>query len=193
MNFWMQTLLPAVPFLAVVAVTIGVVVIAVRSRMDVERRPDWRRTAWIWLALCWCAGCLYITVVASSGFANPSVTSSPVDLVPFRELWLEGAGLGGIAVLERLANLAMFLVGGFLVALATEWRVGAITWGFLALGAGIEIAQYLLPSSRSVTVDDVLWAVVGGALGALLAVPLRRQRERVERRRVDIGKTMVEQ
>lgn len=161
-----------IPLFLVVAGVLAAVVFAARAMMPESRRPDTATLVLVWAMITWLSGVLMITVLASAVFPVPGEQISSVDLVPFRELIEEGPGLGGIAILERLANIVMFLVGGFITSLAMGWRVGRTTVAFLVLGVAIEVVQYIIPGSRVATIDDVLWAVAGGALGALLAMPV---------------------
>lgn len=169
----MSTYAPMIPFFLLVVVCLGVVLfVANRVRLPSRRLAAGRMTL-IWIMACWLAGVLMITVIASLGMENYFHPGSQVDLIPFRTLVEDGPGLGGIAVGERLANIAMFLVGGLVTAVAMGWGVGRTAVVFLVFGAVIEAVQFVVPGSRAVTTDDVLWAVIGGALGAVLALPVR--------------------
>lgn len=173
MSTWTSNYLPMIPAFLVAAGFLALLLTAVQRLRKSERRLPAGRLALIWVMVCWLAGVLMITVVSSLGTGNPAAPDSQVDLIPFRTLLNEGAGLGGIAVIERLANIAMFLVGGVVTSVALGWGVARTTVSFLILGAAIETIQFVVPGSRAVTTDDVLWAVIGGATGAWLALPMR--------------------
>lgn len=163
-------------FMPLAALALGIVVGTVWHRMPVARRWTPTRTALLWTMLCWLTAVLYITVIVSWGSTPTSLIPGSnefrVDLVPLRDLVVNGPGLGGIGLLERGVNLLMFSVGGVLTALALNWGVLRTALLFLVGGASIELTQFLA-TDRSVTADDVLWALLGGLLGALIATPLR--------------------
>lgn len=173
MSMWVSTYAPMIPFFLLVAACLGVGLVVANRVRPVFRRLAAGRMGLVWIMVCWLAGVLMITVVATLGMENHFHSGSQVDLVPFRTLVEDGPGLGGIAVAERLVNIAMFLVGGFVTAVAMGWGVGRTTVAFLVLGVAIEAVEFAVPGSRAVTTDDVLWAVAGGALGAVAALPVR--------------------
>jgi glycopeptide antibiotics resistance protein len=92
-----------------------------------------------------------------------------VDLVPFGDLrgyahavsWqVPFAQVGG--------NLVLYGTLGVLLAARFRWGVGRTAAVAGAVAALDEALQWLLPTGRSATTDDVVVAVVGAALGAVL-------------------------
>lgn len=72
---------------------------------------------------------------------------------------------------EALANVALFVPLGFLLAVATgrAWAATALcAWGSVA----VELAQRTVVPDRVATLDDVVHNSLGGLLGALAAVVL---------------------
>ncbi|SFV20430.1 VanZ family protein [Micrococcus terreus] len=165
-----------IPATLLAGVVLAILIWAIRQRIPAGRRWTPTRTVLLWVVLSWLSGVLALTVLLPAGGSGAPMLgpdSMRVDLVPFRDLVENGGGLGGVALLERSANLVMFTVGGLLAALALNW--GVVRTGIVLLvgGVAIETIQYLA-TTRSVTADDVLWALFGGLLGAAIAWPIRR-------------------
>lgn len=72
---------------------------------------------------------------------------------------------------EVLANIALFVPAGFLLAITVGRAWASILLCVLA-SACIEVAQHRYLPSRFATIDDVQHNGLGGAIGALLAAPL---------------------
>jgi glycopeptide antibiotics resistance protein len=98
--------------------------------------------------------------------------------------WWTGRGLpgGDIAVVEAVANVAMFVPLGMLLPAAT--RIGPVR--AVAVGAGlsilIELVQLAFLPHRFATVQDVLMNALGAAVGAALLLAVRRRRARTGER-----------
>lgn len=128
-----------------------------------------------WWVLGWLA--LYVVAVAV-------VVLSPVSYADFVNAagdWLRddlGVTFFGSGWIEFGANVLMFVPLGFLLTLLFEhpWYGVALA---LVLSAGVELAQFFIPS-REPSVRDVVANVLGAALGAALAwlIVLRRGRRR---------------
>ncbi|WP_375503555.1 VanZ family protein [uncultured Jatrophihabitans sp.] len=73
--------------------------------------------------------------------------------------------------IEILANVALFVPAGFLVAVVLR-RVWVGVLGCVLASAAIEWAQYVYLPSRVPSLADVEHNSLGGLLGALLAWPL---------------------
>lgn len=172
------------PFFLVLMGLLAAALFPGRLLLRKGRRPALGRVTLLWLLASWLQGVLLVTVLLSvlgtvlaAGAPGPPVPPrvERLDLVPLRTFFQDGPGLGGIAAWERLGNILMFLVGGFLTALALNWKVARTAAAFLLLGVVIEALQYWVPDHRAVTTDDVLWAAFGGTFGALLALPLQER------------------
>lgn len=177
MRSWIHALLNLAPLLAVVAALWGAGVLILRSRSVTVAAWPAGRVAALWLLGCWLSGMLLLTLlpgVVSAGVSGLDDGRPRADLIPFRAVLTEGPGLGGIAVLERLANVAMFGVGGVLIAATCAWGVRRTALACGALALAIEAAQWLGNSGRAATVDDVLAALLGGAAGAAVVALSRR-------------------
>ena len=128
------------------------------------------RVVALWLTLMWLLGVAVVTIVGTLGMSGglERPLSERVDLVPLRSVFTAADGLAATSFLEPLLNIAMFAVGGLVAAWAFRWSVARTAVVFLVLGVVIELLQIVVPGGRAITVDDVLWAVLGGALGALV-------------------------
>jgi VanZ like protein len=101
----------------------------------------------------------------------PIAADNDVELVPLGDLVeaVSRSDSGRLAgyVLESIANVLLFMPFGAALA----WRgiplSKAIGYG-LALSVGIELAQLLIVSGRTTSVDDVLLNTLGAALGHML-------------------------
>ena len=77
--------------------------------------------------------------------------------------------LGPPTVLERLANVALFVPGGALIALRTRWRAARIVLLLAAWSAGIELVQLTLATWRTPDVGDVIMNTTGALIGVAVA------------------------
>ncbi len=75
--------------------------------------------------------------------------------------------------IEVLANVALFVPAGFLLAVVLRRSWASVLAGALA-SACIELAQYAFLPSRVPSLADVEHNTLGGLIGALLAWPLVR-------------------
>jgi glycopeptide antibiotics resistance protein len=97
--------------------------------------------------------------------------------------WWSGRGLpGDIAVVEAVANVAMFVPLGVLLPAATRIGPGRAVPVGAALSILIELVQLAFLPHRVATVGDVLMNTVGAAVGAALLVAVRRRRARDAKR-----------
>jgi len=81
---------------------------------------------------------------------------------------------GAYLLVERLANLALFVPLGALILLwRPRWSWLAATAIALSISTLIELAQAIARPERVATFDDVIFNTIGGAVGALLVVGAR--------------------
>lgn len=168
MASWISTYAGFVPLLVGLGVAFAVLLAVLRWR-GLPRGWSLDRVAALWLFVMWLVGVAVVTLVGTLGMGGglERPLSDRVDLVPLRSVFTAADGVAATSFLEPLSNVAMFAVGGLAAAWAFRWSVVRTAGIFLALGVGIELLQIVVPGDRSITVDDVLWAVLGGALGAL--------------------------
>ncbi|OFR90745.1 hypothetical protein HMPREF2863_05775 [Micrococcus sp. HMSC067E09] len=174
MSSWISTYAGFLPLLVGLGVAVAVVLAVLRWR-GLPRGWSLDRVTALWLFVMWLMGVAVVTLVGTVGMGGgyDRPLSDRVDLVPLRSVFTAADGVAATSYLEPLFNIAMFAVGGLVAAWAFRWSVARTAVVFLALGVGIELLQTVVPGDRSITVDDVLWAVLGGALGALVATALR--------------------
>ena len=98
--------------------------------------------------------------------------------------WWSGRGLpgGDIAVVEAVANVAMFVPLGALIPAATRIGPGRAVAVGAALSILIELVQLAFLPHRVATWGDVLMNTLGAAVGAGLFVAVRRRRARAAKR-----------
>lgn len=164
MRTWVWNYAGMVPLLMLVSVLVIGGVLLVYRFLPSARRPGKDTLVWGCAFLVWLLAAAMVTL--TPGMENPASPGPRVDLVPFRTFLREGPGVGGIAVWERAANVALFTVGAALWSWTTRQGVVRTAVVFLGLGVGIEMLQ--LPLHRAVTADDVLWALLGGLVGGVL-------------------------
>lgn len=109
----------------------------------------------------------YLLVVAHLTLTDPSRGQWAFDLADRIALRASGGALTWSQT-EVLANIALFVPLGFLLAVATHSAILA-TAACAVLSAGIEYAQLTLLPTRVPTLDDVLHNTVGGLAGAVVA------------------------
>jgi glycopeptide antibiotics resistance protein len=98
--------------------------------------------------------------------------------------WWSGRGLpgGDLAVVEAVANVAMFVPLGILLPAATRIRPVLAVPAGAALSILIELVQLAFLPHRFATVQDVLTNTLGAAVGAALLLAVRRRRARTGER-----------
>lgn len=159
-----------------------------KAKTDIPRTL-WTRLVYLLAAGLVSATVLSLTLLKSSfsvgGLWNPQVHNRrSVDLVPFNGFIDPPVWYGPIT--NTLGNLALFVPVGFLAVLLWRtftrsdpsrpaWRRRGVLWAALAgaaLSLGIEVAQFVF--ARGYTdVDDLLFNILGAALGGWVAVRLR--------------------
>ncbi len=77
--------------------------------------------------------------------------------------------LGPPTVLERLANIAMFVPGGVLLRLRVRWRPTAIVVLLAVWSAGIELTQLAFLTWRTPDIGDVIMNTTGAVIGVAAA------------------------
>jgi hypothetical protein len=86
------------------------------------------------------------------------------------------------ALVETVANVAMFMPVGLLGSLAIRAR-NYLVIGYAALASGlIELVQLVLLPQRVASLDDIRANTMGAILGFLISVPALRARRRRRRR-----------
>ena len=117
---------------------------------------------------------LGMLVVAFYGYNEGAARK--LQLIPLQEFFTLDDGndpYGGLGLL--VGNVMLYVPIGLLVALRVpRWTLGQIAIGAAAASAVIETLQYILPSGRVASVDDLILNVAGATLGALLAAGLAR-------------------
>ncbi|MBD7996079.1 VanZ family protein [Arthrobacter sp. Sa2CUA1] len=138
----------------------------------------------LWLCALSTAGALTAVLL------NPTPVDRPVYGDVLKALaWLQTRGLPGwvtYADVERLANVALFILPGLLAALLLPGRRWWLALALcLGLSAAMELAQYLFLPERSASSVDVLLNGAGALIGVVLGSALRnlgRNRRRRPRR-----------
>lgn len=126
---------------------------------------SWKELGVLWMLLGWFLGVGLITLMP---FAFGGENVRVISLVPFQELFTNGAGIGGSVLKEGIANVLLFVVGGVLFALARRTSV-LRTMAFLTCFAiVIEVGQFILNIGRVSSIDDVIWAAIGSMIGAFV-------------------------
>ena len=97
-----------------------------------------------------------------------SVLAEVVGTLSYRNLDEEPVFAGTNTTTEVLANVALFVPLGFLLAIAIGRVLPAVSLCLLA-SAGVEWAQRTYVAGRVPTLDDVVHNTLGGLLGALAA------------------------
>lgn len=120
----------------------------------------------------------YLLFVGFSVWMPARVSSRVTGLVGVVAGWVADAGIAeyrpAAVVLEVLANVALFVPIGLLLAVAwPRWGLWRIVLIGAALSIVIETGQSFLPS-RFPTVSDVLANTTGTLLGAAVVVTLTR-------------------
>lgn len=153
-----------IPFFLIGVVLIaGVLVISNRKRIKAGQ-VQLSKLFLLWILLGWTLGTCLITLMPASFGNEPKSTLS---LVPFQELISNGPGIGYAVIKEGLANILLFAVGGALYMLALKPTVGRVVLHLGIFAVLVETGQFTLGIDRISSVDDVIWAVVGAAIGAL--------------------------
>ena len=114
----------------------------------------------------------YSVVVARLTQADPSAGRWAFD-AGWRVADVASAGRLTWAQTEALANVALFVPAGFLLAIMLGRPLLAAALTVLA-SAGIELAQQRFFPTRVADVADVWHNGLGGVIGALVATPFRR-------------------
>lgn len=126
---------------------------------------------------------LYLVLVARLTLASPAAGRFAFSWADASATRFSGGRLQW-AETEVLANVALFVPLGLLLAFVFR-RATAAAVVCVLLSAGIELAQLLYLPSRVPSLADVEHNALGGALGALLAVPVlvmssaRRRRQQL--------------
>ena len=123
------------------------------------------------LLVAWLGALLYVTLRAGPEQFTPG---RQVSLVPFADMWdlVHQSVSWQVPVGQIAGNVLLFAPFGFLLSSILggyRGRVWAIGTG---LAIALEVTQYLLVPGRVASVDDVLLASAGCALGVVLAHPL---------------------
>ncbi|RII42224.1 VanZ family protein [Galactobacter valiniphilus] len=165
-----------VPTLALCAL-LAVMVILVRQRRPLGRRPSWSLTIGFWLLCSWALCVLVLTLLSGTGCFDPEALMCPSASFTLFEGWLDQEGWNPVAIRETGLNVALFVPGGFLlrcVSKAASWK---LVLGLVFGGLGIELLQALPLVGRVFSLTDIvayaLGAVVGVGLGALLLSGIR--------------------
>ena len=114
----------------------------------------------------------YAVLVARLTLADPSAGRWAFD-IGWKVADVAGDGRLSWTQTEALANVALFVPAGFLLAvvLGRPLLAAALT---VVASAGIELAQQRFFPSRVADVADVWHNGLGGLVGALVAVPFSR-------------------
>ncbi|MBD8043079.1 VanZ family protein [Arthrobacter sp. Sa2BUA2] len=126
----------------------------------------------LWLCAVGAAG------VVTAILLNPTPVDRPVYGHVLKALaWLQARGVPSWVTyddVERLANVALFILPGLLVSLLLArkrwWLALALCLG---LSAAMELAQHLFLPERSASSVDVLLNGAGALIGVLLGSALR--------------------
>ncbi|WP_084127507.1 VanZ family protein [Demequina sp. NBRC 110054] len=118
-------------------------------------------------------GLLAWVLCVASLTLSPTFDAGPrsVSLVPFAEIveLIANSVWWQVPFVQIGGNVAMFVPLGLLLAIDARWGIGRSVLAGLVLVIAIETAQFALATGRVASVDDVILAVVGALLGALLA------------------------
>jgi glycopeptide antibiotics resistance protein len=112
--------------------------------------------------LWWLWGVLLVTLYPTSwGDFN----QRSISLLPFSVFAFDDSAVGRPSLLEVVSNVLMFFAGGFLL-FALKRKISSVIYLLTACAVVIEIGQFIVGAGRVTSVDDVIWAAVGAALGA---------------------------
>jgi glycopeptide antibiotics resistance protein len=170
-----------IPMFLVGAVLLTAVMLVVNWKKVRTRNIDWLRFILAWCIVVWLLGVGLITLMPTSW----GMREHSISLVPLQELILHGPGAGYSVIKEGAANIFLFASGA--VALSMYKRATAFQTALMATSIAlvIEVVQYVLALGRISSIDDLLWAFVGGLLGGVVGV--RLQKRAVARRKLPAG------
>ncbi|WP_418907132.1 VanZ family protein [Glutamicibacter endophyticus] len=120
---------------------------------------------------------MFLTLWPKSGGYDTELNDeqySRISLIPFAEWFGRQGGPGINTGVEFFSNIAMFAAGAFLVRLLLNKSLAYTVAFTTAAGVITELGQLILTSNRSVSIDDVIAAVVGGLIGFAVGALLRR-------------------
>lgn len=152
-----------VPFFIMGAAVIAAVLIFLNRQSLRSGTVQWRGQIYLWLSLVWFLGTSLITLMP---FAFGDEPTRVLTLIPFEELVTGGPGIGFAVVKEGLANVLLFVAGGFLFRLARRTTARRTVLALAVFAIFVETGQYVLNIGRVSSIDDVIWAVVGATVGA---------------------------
>ncbi len=165
-----------VPTLVLCAV-LAVMVVLLRQRRPLGRRPSWPLTTGLWLLSSWALCVLVLTLLSGTGCFDPEPLMCPGASFTLFEGWRDHEGWNTVAIRETGLNVLLFVPGGFLlrcVSKAASWK---LVLGLVLGGLGIELLQALPLVGRVFSLTDLvaysLGAAVGVGLGALLRGGIR--------------------
>ena len=152
-----------VPFFIMGAAVIAAVLIFLNRQSLRSGTVQWRGQIYLWLSLVWFLGTSLITLMP---FAFGDEPTRVLTLIPFEELVTGGPGIGFAVVKEGLANVLLFVAGGFLFRLARRTTARRTVLALAVFAIFVETGQYVLNIGRMSSIDDVIWAIVGATVGA---------------------------
>jgi VanZ family protein len=163
------------------AVAVGLPVAAVvawglagwRSRR-MESAPAWRRSVLDVLVVVTLSPVLYLVLMPAARWEQTRVRLAPgSDLLPIDDM---------ASVWQLVGNLVMLLPLGLVAPLRWPWLRSMVRVAFaaVAVGVGIEAAQWAFDLGRAVTTDDALINAVGAVLSRPWWSARSRSRESAE-------------
>lgn len=160
-----------IPMFLIGALLLTAVMLVVNWKKIRARNIDWLRFFLVWCIVVWILGVGLITLMPTSW----GMTEHSISLVPLQELILHGPGAGYSVIKEGAANIFLFASGS--VALSLYRRATILETALMATGIAlvIEVLQYVLALGRISSIDDLLWAFVGGLLGGAVGVRIRKR------------------
>ena len=155
----------------VLALAAAVVVLAALTSGPALRRGD-RRSAMAAAARVLLAGSVLAVLLLTLTGTGTGVGRS-VNVVPLDGLRLSITNLNvSLGVANIVGNVLLFAPLGAFGVLASRLEAWRVVAAGCTLSVGLESAQYWI--GRAADIDDVLLNTLGAALGAIVAVSVRR-------------------
>mgnify|MGYP001821705274 CR=1 FL=1 len=156
-SYYFASPLVSIAWVLGVAVVVSVVSVTILLRRGAGRSVIAERLELVWLSTALGAVAVLTLQPGPGGFDS---ALAPI-LDPAAKVTLSGAA----------ANVALYVPVGFFAAVLWHRKAQPIAWATglaFSVSLGIELAQWLLPISRSFQTQDLLLNTLGGFIGAAL-------------------------
>jgi glycopeptide antibiotics resistance protein len=170
-----------VPTLVLCAV-LAAMIILLRQRRPLDRRPSWPLTTGLWLLCSWGLCVLLLTLLSGTGCHDPEPLMCPGASFTLFEGWRDQEGWNPVAMRETGLNVLLFVPGGLLLRCGSKAASWKIFLGLVLGGLGIELLQALPLAGRVFSLTDLGAYTLGSGVGIGLGALLRSWTRAAERR-----------